>query len=194
MKTISVLPAAVAFVLGSLSLTSTAADVPASAATSRPAPSQDADTFAERRAIEALDRISDLFPFEQTKRGRVITLPTDDLFEAGSADLADSATKLESLAAALRQAGDHRIEINCYTDSIGDSAENEALSLKRAQAVQQYLVSRGVDGSRLVSRGMGAKHPVSDNSTPYGRSTNRRIEIVIEKNRLRAESLVSRRD
>lgn len=206
------LAAGMAFALGGVPLTSSATDAPLPAAVSSPAAPaassgpagnptvsssvstpHDEDQFAERRAIEALDRIAYIFPFEQTKLGRVITLSTDDYFGAGSARFGDMAQRLEDLAAALREMGDHRIEINCYTDSAGDPAENDALSLKRAVAMEQYLVARGVDSGRLQARGMGGRHPVSDNGTSAGRAMNRRIEIVIEQARMHGP-LMSRRD
>jgi outer membrane protein OmpA-like peptidoglycan-associated protein len=190
MTTLRLVPSALAFALGSLSVTGAATDTPASASSS--SPSTDDAVFAERRAVEALDRISDVFPFQEQKRARIITISTDDLFDSGSPVLASSAQmKLEDLAGALKQTGDHKITVNCYTDSLGDPGENQALSSKRADALKQYLISRGVDGRLLQAQGLGARHPVSDNVTASGRAANRRIEIVIEKARAHTAPLLS---
>ena len=58
------------------------------------------------------------------------------------------------------------------------SARNQKLSERRAQAIADYLVSRGVDARRIVARGNGASKPVASNKTPEGRARNRRTEIL----------------
>jgi outer membrane protein OmpA-like peptidoglycan-associated protein len=156
------------------------------------APATQEAAFAERRAIEALDRIATLFPFEETKHGRVLTLGTDELFDSGSATLTPTAmNRLEDLTSALRHVVSHRIQIRCFTDSLGSAAENLELSRRRAVALKDFLVSHGVDISLLDAMGEGAKHPLSDNATASGRATNRRIEITIEKTRAHVPSPVS---
>lgn len=157
---------------------------PASIApSSEPQAKAEDPALAERRAVEALDRIAPLLRVTDTKRGKVITLSSDDLFEPGGATLSsDAHAKLDEIAAALRlqtQAG-HSITVSGYTDSIGDARTNEDLSARRATAVRDYLVSKGVDASALHVEGMGQRRPVADNATPEGRAQNRRVEIAIE--------------
>jgi OmpA-OmpF porin, OOP family len=67
-----------------------------------------------------------------------------------------------------------------YTDSIGSDAYNEKLSQRRAEAVKQYLVQKGVDPSRIAVRGLGKTNPVATNATAEGRAENRRVEIIAQ--------------
>ena len=62
--------------------------------------------------------------------------------------------------------------------SVGTSAENLALSKKRAQAVKEWLVKKGVEATRLTTEGFGDKKPVGDNKTDEGKAKNRRVELV----------------
>jgi outer membrane protein OmpA-like peptidoglycan-associated protein len=72
-----------------------------------------------------------------------------------------------------------RIFVCGYTDSTGTDEHNLKLSLKRAQAVADYLVARGMDKERLQIRGFGKDYPVESNATPAGRTLNRRTEVVL---------------
>lgn len=64
-----------------------------------------------------------------------------------------------------------------HTDNIGNADYNQKLSEKRAQAVVDYMVQRGVDASRLTAQGIGASQPVAANETVEGRQKNRRVEM-----------------
>ena len=66
-----------------------------------------------------------------------------------------------------------------HTDSVGSDAYNQKLSEKRAQAVKDYLTSKGTDASRVYVEGKGEKQPVADNKTADGRAKNRRVEIEV---------------
>ncbi len=66
-----------------------------------------------------------------------------------------------------------------HTDSVGSDTYNQKLSEKRAQAVKDYLTSKGTDASRVYVEGKGEKQPVADNKTADGRSKNRRVEIEV---------------
>ena len=66
-----------------------------------------------------------------------------------------------------------------HTDSVGTDAYNQKLSLRRSQAVKAYLVSKGIDKTRIYTEGKGEKQPVADNSTSEGRAKNRRVEIEV---------------
>jgi outer membrane protein OmpA-like peptidoglycan-associated protein len=70
-----------------------------------------------------------------------------------------------------------RIEVAGHTDSAGKQAYNLDLSKRRASSVRNYLVSRGIAGSRIEVKGYGPAHPVADNATAEGRAKNRRVEL-----------------
>ena len=66
-----------------------------------------------------------------------------------------------------------------HTDSIGTDAYNQKLSVRRAEAVKAYLVSKGIEKNRVYTEGKGEKQPVADNKTSEGRAKNRRVEIEV---------------
>ena len=66
-----------------------------------------------------------------------------------------------------------------HTDSTGPEAYNQGLSVRRAEAVKAYLVSKGIEANRVYTEGKGEKQPVADNRTRDGRAKNRRVEIEV---------------
>lgn len=72
-----------------------------------------------------------------------------------------------------------RLEIVGHTDATGTEAHNRELSQKRAEAVRQYLIDKGIEADRLVARGAGEDEPIASNETPTGRAENRRTEFNI---------------
>ncbi|MFK7892429.1 MAG: OmpA family protein [Granulosicoccus sp.] len=89
----------------------------------------------------------------------------------------DSEALLQAMAEVLMQFPDITVSIEGHTDSTGPSEVNLTLSLARATAVRDYLVGLGVSELRLRARGFGEAIPITDNDTPQGRATNRRIEF-----------------
>jgi len=99
-------------------------------------------------------------------------------FKESGTELRDSAfPALDRIATLADACRDSTISITGHTDSSGDEEWNRQLSLARAETVAHYLDNRGVNPERLVVVGAGSSLPVADNSTRYGRSLNRRIEI-----------------
>ncbi len=90
----------------------------------------------------------------------------------------ESATALDAVAASLIEWPEVKIEIAGHTDSQDDEADNLKLSQARAESVRDYLVSNGVDPSRLTAKGYGESEPIDDNATKEGRARNRRVELV----------------
>jgi len=86
--------------------------------------------------------------------------------------------KLKRLAGLLVFVTDVRLEISGYTDNIGTATANQQLSAKRARRVRDYLVSLGVDETRITAIGRGETNFVKSNETAAGRAANRRVEIV----------------
>lgn len=66
-----------------------------------------------------------------------------------------------------------------HTDSVGSDAYNQKLSVRRAESVKAYLVSKGIEKNRIYTEGKGEKAPVADNKTEQGRAKNRRVEIEV---------------
>ncbi len=91
--------------------------------------------------------------------------------------IADSRQILDRVAASLLAHPDVKVEVGGHCDSDGSDEYNLKLSDRRAKAVRDYLVSKGVPASRLTSRGYGETQPVADNKTAEGKALNRRVEL-----------------
>jgi len=72
-----------------------------------------------------------------------------------------------------------RIEIRGHTDNIGSPSSNLLLSKDRAESVRKYLIGKGVNPSRIISKGLGETMPIEENSTDKGRAKNRRTEVIV---------------
>jgi outer membrane protein OmpA-like peptidoglycan-associated protein len=88
---------------------------------------------------------------------------------------------LNNAAAILNQYPISTFYVDGYTDSVGREASNQTLSEGRAASVVSYLISKGVASNRLESRGFGEANPLESNMTRAGRTTNRRVEILLKK-------------
>lgn len=112
-----------------------------------------------------------------------VTFESGILFATNSSTLsAASQTALSNFASSLISNPDTDVQIYGHTDSSGSDAINNPLSEKRAQAVYNFLQTKGVAGTRMVSQGMGSTQPVADNSTSAGKAQNRRVEVYILPN------------
>jgi len=93
----------------------------------------------------------------------------------------DDMGNLDNDVATLKSWGDVDIEVAGHTDSMGSDAYNMKLSQQRAEAVRNFLISRGVAENRLTAKGYGESQPVADNATEEGRFKNRRVELIPQK-------------
>jgi outer membrane protein OmpA-like peptidoglycan-associated protein len=84
---------------------------------------------------------------------------------------------LDNVVSLLNADNSLKVDIDGHTDNVGDDAKNMDLSNRRAAAVKNYFVKKGIDVSRLVSTGYGETKPVSENTTTTGRALNRRVEL-----------------
>jgi outer membrane protein OmpA-like peptidoglycan-associated protein len=102
------------------------------------------------------------------------------LFNLGSDQLKDSSfLALDHLAAILQIHSDWLLTIEGHTDNLGTPAHNLLLSQKRADAVKDYLVKRGIAEARVTASGLGQEHPIASNKTSGGRASNRRVELKL---------------
>jgi OOP family OmpA-OmpF porin len=97
---------------------------------------------------------------------------------------------LDTVAQVMRDFPDIAVEVQGHTDSQGRDDYNMRLSQERAEAVRQYLINQGIDGSRMTARGYGETRPIDSNRSAAGRGRNRRVEFV----RTDAASLQARED
>ena len=84
-----------------------------------------------------------------------------------------------SIAKVLKEYNKTFIQVNGYTDSTGNDAINNPLSVKRANAVADFLKVQGVAANRIIANGYGSANPIASNATASGREQNRRVEIVL---------------
>ena len=109
-----------------------------------------------------------------------IVIPGDIAFDSGQAAIRPNfRTALDNFAQSLQQNPSTTVNIVGHTDSTGSPAVNEPLSLQRADATRDYLVTRGVAANRCQIDGRGAREPVASNDTEAGRARNRRVEIFL---------------
>ena len=109
-----------------------------------------------------------------------LTMPSGVTFATNSAVLNESAIgSLNEVAGVLAQYNETTITVEGHTDITGNDSINQPLSERRAQAVAQYLNSKGVAATRISQIGYGSKRPIADNNTEAGRAQNRRVEIKI---------------
>jgi outer membrane protein OmpA-like peptidoglycan-associated protein len=101
-------------------------------------------------------------------------------FDFGKATIRPESNKLlDEAVKVLQQYPDLRISISGHTDNVGEPAKNLELSQQRADSVKAYFVGKGIDTSRIETRGAGETEPVADNATDKGRQENRRIEFKL---------------
>ena len=109
-----------------------------------------------------------------------VTYAADAFFDFDKAVLkTEGKAKLDDLVSKVKNITLEVIIAVGHTDSVGSDAYNQKLSVSRAEAVKAYLVSKGIEKSRVYTEGKGEKQPVADNKTNEGKAKNRRVEIEV---------------
>ena len=109
-----------------------------------------------------------------------VTFAADAFFDFDKAVLKpEGKAKLDDLSAKVKDINLEVIIAVGHTDSVGSDAYNQKLSVRRAEAVKAYLVSKGIEKNRVYTEGKGEKQPVADNKTKEGRAKNRRVDIEV---------------
>lgn len=109
-----------------------------------------------------------------------VTFAADAFFDFDKSVLKpEGRAKLDDLVSKIRDVNLEVIIAVGHTDSVGSDAYNQRLSVRRAEAVKAYLVTKGIERNRVYTEGKGEKQPVADNKTAEGRAKNRRVEIEV---------------
>ncbi len=148
---------------GALEAPKAAAPAPAAAAPA-PAPAAKAPAPAPTPAVAA----------------QKVTYAADAFFDFDKSVLKpEGRAKLDDLVSKIQGINLEVIIAVGHTDSIGSDAYNQKLSVRRAEAVKAYLISKGIERNRIYTEGKGEKQPVADNRTAEGRAKNRRVEVEV---------------
>ncbi len=140
-------------------------------------------------SVSPLAGLVTAFQVEETATQIIVDLAADVLFAFDSADLSSQAPEqLRKTVAQIQRGGSGDIRVVGHTDSHGDDAYNDDLSLRRARAVAAWLSNEGaVSAARLRSEGRGERDPAAPNQgagggdDPDGRARNRRVQVIIPK-------------
>jgi OOP family OmpA-OmpF porin len=113
-----------------------------------------------------------------------VTFASDATFDTDKAELkAPARARLDELVDKLQGADLTAIHVVGYTDAIGSDSYNDKLSERRAIAVRDYLVGKGLNPSQIDTAGHGKRDPVASNATKEGRAQNRRVEVEVDGSR-----------
>ena len=142
---------------------------PAPAPVVAPPPAPPAPAVAPRAA-----------PAPQAPAASKVTYAADAFFDFDKATLKPAGkAKLDDLVGKVKGINLEVIIAVGHTDNVGSDVYNQKLSVKRAESVKAYLVSKGIEKNRIYTEGKGEKQPVADNKTNEGRGKNRRVEIEV---------------
>jgi outer membrane protein OmpA-like peptidoglycan-associated protein len=145
------------------------------------APAPRVDWTAERdRVARTLGGSNDVEVVTRSDNSLQLVVPGADAFTRNDVEpRAGLRATLDRIAAALAEAPATEVLVLGHTDSMGSELHNLQLSIRRAEAVSEYLRSRGIELARLHADGRGEAEPVADNGTEAGRAKNRRVEIIV---------------
>ena len=136
---------------------------------------------AQREAMEQATRGTDVEVTRTQDNQLKVNIPSDISFAKNSAAIRPELRGvLEAFANGVRNDGSGMVvRVIGHTDSTGSDAINNPLSKERADSVRDFLVDRGVPGSRIETSGRGSREPIASNDTAAGQAQNRRVEIFL---------------
>jgi outer membrane protein OmpA-like peptidoglycan-associated protein len=136
---------------------------------------EDANAVREKLRMQ----LNSVLATSETARGLIVNM-SDVLFDTGKYTLKPGTQiSLAKVAGILQAYPGLKVQVEGYTDSVGSDEFNQTLSVNRAAAVKNFLVSQGVSPDNITSQGFGKNDPVADNSTASGRAENRRVNMVV---------------
>jgi outer membrane protein OmpA-like peptidoglycan-associated protein len=97
--------------------------------------------------------------------------------------LPEARSRLDQVSDVLLSTRERNIMVEGHTDSQGSNSYNMDLSQRRADSVRNYIVQRGYESDLIKARGLGEGNPIADNGSAEGRANNRRVEIIIERDK-----------
>ncbi len=145
-----------------------------------PAPAPAAAAPVAPRAAPAPAAPAPAAPAAPAVAATKVTYAADAFFDVNKSIIKpEGKAKLDDLVGKIKDINLEVIIAVGHTDSDGGDAFNQALSVRRSEAVKAYLTSKGVEKNRVYTEGKGEKQPVADNKTKDGKSKNRRVEIEV---------------
>lgn len=139
-----------------------------------PAPKQEAQA-KPAELVQGLYVPSKKYPLEQFDLSKIEFIPTQAVLAEGSFPI------LDQLAELIKQYPQAQIEISAHTDNQGTALGQTALTQAKAEAVLQYLLTKGIDLKQIKAQGYGASRPIASNDDEAGRARNQRIELTVLK-------------
>ena len=134
----------------------------------------------QRAAMETATQGTGVTVSQTSDNQLKLEIPSDISFDSGSYQIKSNLRPiLDRFAVTLNQNPVTTVKIIGHTDNRGSDAINNPLSVNRADATRDYLVTRGVALNRIAIDGRGSREPIADNSTAQGRAMNRRVEIFV---------------
>ncbi|QHI99957.1 OmpA family protein [Xylophilus rhododendri] len=131
-------------------------------------------------AVRPAPPVAPVAPVPAAATSSKVTFAADAFFDFDKSVLKpEGKAKLDELVGKTKDINLEVIIAVGHTDSVGTDAYNQKLSVRRAEAVKAYLVSKGIEKNRVYTEGKGEKQPVADNKTAAGRAKNRRVEIEV---------------
>jgi outer membrane protein OmpA-like peptidoglycan-associated protein len=150
-----------------------------------------AEAEAARKAAEQAERekndlrqqlarqLNVILETRDTARGLIVNM-SDVLFDTGMYNLKPGTReKLAKISGIVLAHPGLKLEIEGHTDSVGSEESNMTLSMKRANAVRDFLILQGIDQNSITARGFGEFRPVASNDNAPGRQHNRRVELIV---------------